>query len=67
MYIFPMLASEHVYTEILRYDVGTDKYKHHQLLPTKGAKDVCFLKIGSGLNADHFLFIVNQLSSGNNI
>lgn len=58
---------EHVRTEILRYDVGTDKYKHLQFLPTKGAKDACFLKIGSGLDADHFLVIVNQLSFGINI
>lgn len=66
MLTFPILASEHVPTEILRYDHGNKKYRHLQFLPTKGAKDVCFLKIGSGLDTDYFLVVLNELSFGNN-
>lgn len=57
-------VGEHVSTEIFTYDLGSKKYRHLQYLPTKGAKDICFLELGSGLDADHFLFVVNQLSTG---
>jgi hypothetical protein len=35
-----------------------------QLLPTKGASDLCFLDIGTGLNTLHFLVVVNKLAFG---
>lgn len=56
--------AENVPTEILRYDLGTKMYKQLQLLPTKGASDLCFLDIGTGLNTLHFLVVVNRLAFG---
>ncbi|XP_057379728.1 uncharacterized protein LOC130702079 [Daphnia carinata] len=55
-------AAEDVPTEILRYDLRSKMYQQLQLLPTKGATDICFLKIGTGLNTMHFLVVVNQLA-----
>jgi hypothetical protein len=55
---------EDVPTEILRYDLGSETYKQLQLLPTKGASDLCFLGIGTGLNTLHFLVVVNRLAFG---
>ncbi|KAI9558066.1 hypothetical protein GHT06_014819 [Daphnia sinensis] len=55
-------VAEDVPTEILRYDLRSKMYQQVQLLPTKGATDLCFLKIGTGLNSIHFLVIVNQLA-----
>ncbi len=57
-------VAEDVPTEILRYDLGSKKYQQLQLLPTKGASDLCFLEIGTGLNTLHFLVVVNRLAFG---
>ena len=57
-------VAEDVPTEILRYDLGSKKYQQLQLLPTKGASDLCFLEIGTGLNTLHFLVVVNRVAFG---
>lgn len=54
--------AEDVPTEILRYDLRSKMYQQLQFLPTKGATDLCFLNIGTGLNTIHFLVVVNQLA-----
>ncbi|KZS11248.1 putative Closca [Daphnia magna] len=55
-------VAEDVPTEILRYDLRSKMYQQLQFLPTKGATDLCFLNIGTGLNTIHFLVVVNQLA-----
>lgn len=55
---------EDVPTEILHYDLGIGTYRHLQFLPTKGAKDICFFSLASGLNAEFFLAVINEFSFG---